>query len=258
MDRAQRPTQRLRPLEVRAVRSVRRGLSGAARWARAVRDDHAPAVRRPCSDLREQALASRRDRQAPAAPRARGVARRRRTARAAHGVLPPAAARAGTGELGGDGNARRGQRRDRGVDRDGELSAKVLDRTPMKLARAGFADAHTLPGLPERQRLSVVALQDLALTRRQAGHRGAHTHAEILRLVALREFVLLSSSVVTVLDKLIERHGPLVGALLPLRRGLALAPTVRPSEFVHAADLVEVPPLTALRCANCARGGPGG
>src|SRR5213594_148970 len=142
---------------------------------------------------------------------------------------------------------------------------------------------------------------------------------------------------VTVLDELIERHGPLVGALLPLRRGLALAPTVRPSEFVHAAhlvedsaadtqarvafegdpalrlepvygvdqpnergglqvvrtrdcadrhvhpvrdaggerhvaldecttrrglafttDLVEVPPLTARRCANCARGGPGG
>src|SRR6267378_5103573 len=73
----------------------------------------------------------------------------------------------------------------------------------------------------------------------QAGHRGAHTHAEILRLVAFRDLVLLRPPVVPALDEVIERYGPVIKARFPLRRGLALAPTVRPSEVVHAADLVE-------------------
>src|SRR5256885_11652678 len=109
----------------------------------------------------------------------------------------------------------------------------------MQLAGASFADAHPQSGFAQRQRLAVVALEDLALARWQAGHRGAHTRSEILRLVALRDLVLLRSAVVPALDELVERHGPVVGARLPLRRGRALAPTVRPSKLVHATDFVE-------------------
>jgi hypothetical protein len=39
-----------------------------------------------------------------------------------------------------------------------------------------------------------------------------------------------------------------VGARLPLRRGLALAPTVRPSKLVHAANLVEDRPADPQAC----------
>src|SRR5207244_1751957 len=131
----------------------------------------------------------------------------------------------------GDGNVRpRGVRR----EGNGELAPEVLDRPAVQLTRAGFADAHSQSRFAQRQRLAVVALEDLALARWQAGHRGAHTHSEILRLVALREFVLLRAPVVPALDQLLDRHGPVVGARLPLRRGLALAPTVRPSKLVHA------------------------
>src|SRR5256885_727293 len=98
----------------------------------------------------------------------------------------------------------------------------------MKLARASFADAHPKSGFAQRQRLAVVALEDFPLARWQAGHRGAHTHSEILRLVALRELVLLRSAVKPALDELIERDGPVVGARLPLRRGRALSATVPP------------------------------
>src|SRR5256714_5474865 len=118
----------------------------------------------------------------------------------------------------------------------------------MQLAGASFADAHAESRLPQGERLAVVALEDLALTRWQAGHRGAHTRSEIFRLVALREFVLLHSPVVPALDELIERHGPVVGARLPLRRGRALAPTVRPSKLVHATDFVEDRPADPQAC----------
>ncbi len=109
----------------------------------------------------------------------------------------------------------------------------------MQLAGASFADAHAESGLAQREGLAVVALKDFPLARWQAGHRGAHTRSEILRFVALRELVLLGSPVVPALDELIKRYGPVVGARLPLRRGRALAPTVRPSKLVHATDFVE-------------------
>jgi hypothetical protein len=39
-----------------------------------------------------------------------------------------------------------------------------------------------------------------------------------------------------------------VGARLPLRRGRALAPTVRPSKLVHAANLVQDRPADPQAC----------
>src|SRR4029077_19571932 len=138
--------------------------------------------------------------------------------------------------LGGDGNAGRG---DRVRQDDRELSPKVLNRAAVELARASLADSHPQAGFTQREGLPVVPLQHLALARWQAGHRGAHTRAEILRLVALREFVLLRPPVVPAFDEVIERHGAAVGARLPLRRGRALAPTVRPSKLVDTAHLVE-------------------
>jgi len=84
------------------------------------------------------------------------------------------------------------------------LATEILDSAPVQLARARFADPHAEAGFTERERLTVVPLEDLALASRQAGHRGAHTHTEILRLVALREFVLLRPPVVPALDELIE------------------------------------------------------
>src|SRR2546427_3531830 len=98
------------------------------------------------------------------------------------------------------------------------------------------------------RRVRVVPLENLALARWQAGHRGAHTRAKVLRLVALREFVLLRPPVVPALDELIERYGPAIGARLPLRRGFALAPTVRPSKLVHAANLVQDRPADPQAC----------
>src|SRR5256712_12753620 len=118
----------------------------------------------------------------------------------------------------------------------------------MQLAGPRFADPHAKPGFTEREGLAVVPLENLALARWQAGHRGAHTGAEILRLVALREFVLLRPPVVPALDELIKRYGPAIGARLPLRRGLALAPTVRPSKLVHAANLVQDRPADPQAC----------
>src|SRR2546430_13255131 len=118
----------------------------------------------------------------------------------------------------------------------------------MQLARASFADPHAESRLPQRERLAVIAFKHFPLARRQAGHRGAHTRSEVLRFVALREFVLLRSPVVPALDELIKRHGPVVGARLPLRRGRALAPTVRPSKLVHATDFVEDRPADPQAC----------
>src|ERR1700694_4628899 len=163
-------------------------------------------------------------------------------------------------ELGGDGNARR---RDVHRCNDGKLATEVLNRAAMQLTCTCLADPHAKAGFAERQGLTVVPLENLTLTRRQAGHRGAHTHAEILRFVALREFVLLRPPVVPALDELIERYGPVVGARLPLRRGLALTPTVRPSKLVHAADLVQDRPADPQACitleGNAARRlAPGG
>src|SRR2546428_151948 len=81
----------------------------------------------------------------------------------------------------------------------------------MQLAGPRFADPHAKPGFTEREGLAVVPLENLALARWQAGHRGAHTRAKVLRLVALREFVLLRPPVVPALDELIERYGPAIG-----------------------------------------------
>ena len=51
--------------------------------------------------------------------------------------------------------------------------------------------------------------------------------------------VLFGATSVTVLEQLVERYGPEIVALLPLRLRLALATTIGTAKLVHAADLIE-------------------
>jgi hypothetical protein len=70
---------------------------------------------------------------------------------------------------------------------DRERAAQVHDRAPMKLAGAGLADAHALPGLAERERVGVIPGEQLALPGRQRLERALDAPAQILALEAFVE-----------------------------------------------------------------------
>src|SRR5258707_7467663 len=92
-------------------------------------------------------------------------------------------------------------------DHDRELAAQVLDRAAVQLARARLADAHPDRGLTQRQRVPVIASENLALTRRQALQRALDAAAQVLMVVAVTCLIVLGRPVtVAGLEQHVQRE----------------------------------------------------
>src|SRR5439155_23127009 len=121
------------------------------------------------------------------------------------------------------------------------LMAQVLDRAAVQLAGAGFADAHLLRRLAERERIPVVAREDLTLPRRQALQGALDAHPEVLVLVAIRRLVVRGPVAIAGFEQQVQRQGQTVRADLRLgvRHIDAGAAPFAAGVVVDAPELVE-------------------